>query len=59
MSGFEDLEVWERAVELSVSVYLQTNSVKDFGFRDLNTLAGLSVPSNIAEGMERSKPSDQ
>ncbi len=59
MSGFEDLEVWKRAVELSVAIYRETMELRDFGFRDQITRAGLSVPSNIAEGMERTTPADQ
>ena len=59
MPGFEDLEVWKRAVELSASIYNATTTLKDFGFRDQLTRAGLSIPSNIAEGMERSTPADQ
>ena len=59
MAGFEDLEVWQRAVELSVAIYVETKEVRDFGFRDQITPAGLSIPSNIAEGMERSTPADQ
>jgi four helix bundle protein len=34
MAGFEDLEVWQRAVSLSVDVYRRMASCKDFGFRD-------------------------
>ena len=59
MAGFEDLEVWKRAVELSASIYHETRELKDFGFRDQITRAGLSIPSNIAEGMERSTGADQ
>ncbi|QDV41297.1 hypothetical protein Enr13x_11350 [Stieleria neptunia] len=59
MAGFEDLDVWKRAVEMSASIYLETKSLRDFGFRDQVTRAGLSIPSNIAEGMERSTVSDQ
>ncbi len=59
MPGFEDLEVWKRAVDLSAAIYIETKSLKDFGFRDQITRAGLSIPSNIAEGMERSTPADQ
>ena len=59
MAGFEDLEVWKRAVELSASIYCETQALKDFGFRDQITRSGLSIPSNIAEGMERSTPADQ
>ena len=41
---FEDLAVWKRSARLST---------REFGFRDQLTRAGLSVPSNIAEGFER------
>jgi four helix bundle protein len=34
-------------------LYKVTASLKDFGFRDQLTRSGLSVPSNIAEGMTR------
>lgn len=59
MAGFEDLDVWKRAVELSAAIYRETKELRDFGFRDQITRAGLSIPSNIAEGMERSTPADQ
>jgi four helix bundle protein len=59
MSGFEDLDVWKRAVDLSAEIYLETKELKDFGFRDQITRAGLSIPSNIAEGMERTTVPDQ
>ena len=38
---------------LSADIYRVMQAVKDFGFRDQLTRAGLSVPSNIAEGFER------
>jgi len=50
---FEDLDVWKRAVRLSVAIYRQLRDLKDFGFKDQITRSGLSVPSNIAEGFER------
>ncbi|MHC4871305.1 MAG: four helix bundle protein [Planctomycetota bacterium] len=50
---FEDLEVWKRASRLSADIYKNTSGIKDYGFRDQLTRAGLSVPSNIAEGYER------
>ena len=53
MARFEELEVWKRAIRLSVEVYKAVSGVKDFGFRDQITRAGLSIPSNIAEGYER------
>ncbi len=43
----------EAAARLSAEVYKETANLRDFGFRDQITRAGLSVPSNIAEGHER------
>jgi len=51
--GFEDLDVWKRAVQLSVELYRDLATLKDYGFRDQLTRSGLSIPSNIAEGEER------
>jgi four helix bundle protein len=59
MAGFEDLEVWQRAVALSADVYRRMASCKDFGFRDQITRSALSIPSNIAEGMERTSVPDR
>jgi four helix bundle protein len=59
MAGFEDLEVWQRAVALSADVYREVAKCKDFGFRDQITRSALSIPSNIAEGMERSSVPDR
>ena len=59
MAGFEDLEVWQRAVALSADVYRRMAVCKDFGFRDQITRSALSIPSNIAEGMERSSVPDR
>ena len=51
--AFEDLEVWKRSAALSAEVYLELKLLRDYGFKDQITRSGLSVPSNIAEGMER------
>ncbi len=50
---FEDLEVWKRSARLSADIYKKLADLKDFGFKDQITRSGLSVPSNIAEGMDR------
>ena len=50
---FEDLDVWKRSARLSSDIYKYLKSCKDYGFRDQLTRAGLSIPSNIAEGFER------
>jgi four helix bundle protein len=55
MSHFEDLKVWQKAVELSVKVYKITRKdpfSKDFGLRDQMRRAYVSISSNISEGDE-------
>jgi len=51
---FEDLEVWKRSARLSSDIYRTMKSCNDYSFRDQLTRASLSIPSNIAEGFERS-----
>ena len=53
VGGYEELHVWQRAVELSAEIYRETRELRDFGFRDQLTRSGLSIASNIAEGYER------
>ena len=55
---FEDLEVWKRAARLGAELYKATRELKDWGFRDQLTRAGLSISSNIAEGYERNSHRD-
>jgi four helix bundle protein len=50
---FEDLEVWKRSARLSSEIYTIMKSCNDYSFRDQLTRASLSIPSNIAEGFER------
>ena len=50
---FEELDVWKRSARLSAEIYRGLMELRDFCFRDQITRAGLSVPSNIAEGYER------
>ena len=62
MSHFEELKVWQRAVDLAVNVYEITKKEpfnKDFGLRDQMRRASVSISSNIAEGdqMESDKSS--
>lgn len=51
---YENLDVWKRSRQLSIDVYRQLSSCRDYGFKDQITRSALSVPSNIAEGFERS-----
>ena len=49
----ENLEVWKMAAGLSAEIYLYFKTCTDRGFKDQITRSGLSIPSNIAEGLER------
>lgn len=50
---FEDLEVWQNAIVLSINVYRKFQNCKDYSLKDQICRASVSVPSNIAEGFER------
>ena len=56
---FEDLQVWKRSVQLSAAIYKELIRLKDYGFKDQITRAGLPIPSNIAEGMERTSSKEK
>ncbi len=45
--SFEDLDVWKKAARLSADIYKQLANLKDWGFRDQLTRAGLFIPSNV------------
>jgi len=50
---FEDLRVWQKAIDLAEEVYRLTSEgqfSKDWGLKDQVRRASVSVPSNIAEG---------
>jgi len=56
---FEDMDFWKRSSRLSVDIYRHLADLKDFGFKDQITRAGLSIPSNIAEGFGRDTDKDK
>jgi four helix bundle protein len=56
--SFEDLEVWQRDCRLSVAIFEAFDGCKRFTLRDQIERAGLSIPSNIAEGAERGSSKD-
>src|SRR5438445_4003547 len=54
--SFEDLIVWQKAIEFVSQVYIVTSHgelKRDFGLRDQMRRAAVSIPTNIAEGFER------
>lgn len=56
----DNLVVWKNSLELSCEFYKYFNDFKkSYGFKDQITRCCLSIPSNIAEGMERSTNKDK
>jgi four helix bundle protein len=54
---FEDLVVWQKAIAFVKKVYLITDEgglKRDFGLKDQLRRSAVSIPTNIAEGFERS-----
>jgi len=52
---FEDLEVWQKAKDLTNLIYRYSTEgtfARDFGLRDQMRRASVSIMSNIAEGFE-------
>ena len=55
--SFEDLIVWQKAIAFVKDIYLVTEDGRlkyDFGLKDQLRRAAVSIPTNIAEGFERS-----
>ena len=53
---FEDLLVWQKAMNLVESVYRECQNgplARDWGLRDQLQRTAISIPANIAEGYER------
>ena len=57
IESFQDLLVWQKGIALVKHVYLVTETGQlreDFGLRDQLRRSAVSIPTNIAEGFERS-----
>lgn len=50
---FEDIIAWKKSKALSLAVYGELRTIKDFSFRDQLQRAVISICNNIAEGFER------
>ena len=54
MSNYENLKVWQKAIELAVNVYKTTANnkfyQKDMNLRDQMRRSSVSISSNISEG---------
>ena len=51
--SYEDLDVWQKSVDISVAVYSLLRNCRDYGFKDQICRSSVSIASNLAEGMER------
>ncbi len=58
MQTFQELEVWKRGCDLSVALFLALKGSSHYSFADQVTRSALSIPSNIAEGYERTSRPD-
>lgn len=54
IKNFEDIISWQKAKELTLSLYKLNKTIKDLTFRDQIQRAAISIMNNIAEGYERS-----
>ena len=57
MKDYKDLQVWQRSIDFVVEVYSLVKSFPSeerYALGDQMRRAAVSIPSNIAEGMERS-----
>lgn len=54
IKNFEDIISWQKAKELTLSIYRLNKNIKDFTFKDQIQRAVISIMNNVAEGYERS-----
>lgn len=53
LQSFKDLIVWQKACNLTDSVYKEFSNCRDYGFKDQIQRASISIANNIAEGYGR------
>lgn len=61
MKSFQDLQVWQRGVELAKELYKSAAKFPPhelYGLRSQMCRAAVSIPSNIAEGQKRGTKKD-
>jgi four helix bundle protein len=54
VSKFEDLLVWQKSIEISLTIYKLFAVNLDWGFKNQIQRASVSIANNIAEGFDRS-----
>ena len=61
MKNFKELKIWKKGMDIAVSCFQLTESfpsTEKFGITSQINRAGVSIPSNIAEGSSRSSEKD-
>jgi four helix bundle protein len=58
INNFEQLKVWQKAIDIASRVYDLTKGIKEYYLRDQINRAALSISNNIAEGFEYSNAAD-
>jgi len=61
-NSFEDMPVWQKAMELAVNIFKLTEKLprkEDYGLTSQSRRSALSVPGNIAEGFGRKHTKDK
>jgi four helix bundle protein len=61
VKSYRDLKVWQRSIQLSLSIYRLTQrfpTEERYGLTSQLQRAGVSIPSNIAEGYGRGTRKD-
>ena len=61
MKNFKDLKIWQKGMDIAVSCFQLTDSfpsIERFGIVSQINRAGVSIPSNVAEGSSRTSEKD-
>ncbi len=61
MRNFKDLRIWQKEIDIAVKTYQYTDTLpkeEKYGISQQMTRAGVSIPSNIAEGSSRKSEKD-
>lgn len=61
VKSYKDLIVWQKAIQLVLAVYALVRDLpksEQYGLSDQMRRAAVSIPSNIAEGVERKTTSE-
>ena len=54
--NYENLVVYQRSVEIAVKIMSVIDDVRPFRLAEQIAASAISIPSNIAEGSERTSP---